>query len=598
MPKIEIDERAFYRSLGRTLTEAELADLLPVAKAELDARLPEEGLLKIELNDTNRPDLWSTGGLARQLGVYLGGPIREYGFFSLPGRPAEAGERRVEVEPGLREVRPFFTGFVAVGKPIEDAELRDLIQTQEKLCWNFGNKRATISMGIYRADRMMFPIRYRAVDPDRTAFVPLGMERRLTLRRILSEHPKGIEYGYILKDAPLYPFLEDARGEVLSFPPIINSAHLGAVQVGDSEHLIELTGTYMDTLLLACSIVACDLADAGYRILPLRVIYPYDTPYGREVTTPYYFQQPVTLEAGFADRLLGDRIPPAEAAALVRRMGSRAEAGRDRITLFPPPYRNDFLHPVDVVEEIMIGRGMDSFAPLWPTDFTIGRLSEAEQFQRRAREIMVGLGYQEMIYNYLGPRRDFVERMNATGEDLIEIVNPMTENYEVLRNSQLPNLLASESVSGHAAYPHRMFEIGKVAFKDARENDGSQTRNRLAFLIADQEAGFNDASGHLQALLFYLGREYRLEEVRDPRFIPGRAAAVVCTAAGGPGAGGPAAGGPAAEGGVPGGRSLPAAGGRRVGVLGEVHPEVLENWGIQMPCVAAELDLDALIDLE
>ncbi len=567
MPKIEIAERAFFRLLGRTLDEPELVSLLTVAKAELDDRLPDEGLLKIELNDTNRPDLWSTAGLARQLRVYLGGARPEYGFLSRPGRPADPGERRIEVEPGLREIRPYFTGFVASGKPIDDAELKDLIQTQEKLCWNFGNKRATISMGIYRADRMRFPIRYRAVDPDRTAFVPLGMEQKLTLRQILQQHPKGVEYGWILSEAARFPWLEDARGEVLSFPPIINSAHLGAVQVGDSEHLIELTGTDMEAMLLACSIVACDLADAGYRIQPLRVVYPYDTPFGREVITPCYFQTPVTLETAYASRLLGESLSPEEAARCAQRMGSRAEAGQGRITLHPPAYRNDFLHPVDVVEEIMIGRGMDTFAPVWPTDFTIGRLSAAELFQRRAREIMVGLGYQEMIYNYLGARRDFVERVKGTGEDLIEIANPMTENYEVLRNSQLPNLLGSEAASGHAAYPHRMFEIGKVAFRDPVENYGSRTRNRLSFLIADQEAGFNDCSAHLQTLLYYLGREHRLEEVQDPRFIAGRAAAVVL-----------------------------AGDGRRVGVLGEIHPEVLEGWGIQMPCAVVELDLDTLMD--
>ena len=591
MPKIEIAENAFFHLLGRTLAEPELVELLTVAKAELDARLPEQGLLKIELNDTNRPDLWSTAGLARQLRVYLGGERSEYGFLSRPGRPADAGERRVEVEPGLREIRPFFTGFVATGKPIEDAELKDLIQTQEKLCWNFGNKRATISMGIYRADRLQFPIRYRAVDPERTAFVPLGMERTLTLRQILQEHPKGIEYGWILEKAARFPWLEDSRGEVLSFPPIINSAHLGAVQVGDGEHLIELTGTDMEALLLACSIVACDLADAGYRILPLRVSYPYDTPFGREVITPCYFQKPVAVETAYASRLLGVPLTPPEAAACVQRMGSRAEAGPERVTLYPPAYRNDFLHPVDVVEEIMIGRGMGSFAPVWPTDFTIGRLSAAELFQRRAREIMVGLGYQEMIYNYLGARRDFVERMNDTGADLIEISNPMTENYEVLRNSQLPNLLGSEAASGHAVYPHRMFEIGKVAFREPRENYGSRTRNRLSFLIADQEAGFNDASAHLQSLLYYLGREHRLEEVQDPRFIAGRAAAIVLVGAV------PTTADGAAE--LPETRSVSSTrsvSGRRVGVLGEIQPEVLEKWGIQMPCAAAELDLDTLLE--
>ena len=437
MPKIEIAENAFFRLLGRTLAEPELVELLTAAKAELDDRLPDQGLLKIELNDTNRPDLWSTAGLARQLRVYLGGERKEYGFLSRPGRPADPGERRVEVEGGLREVRPYFAGFVASGKPIEDAELRDLIQTQEKLCWNFGNKRTTIAMGIYRADHMRFPIRYRAADPDRTAFVPLGMEKKLTLRQILKEHPKGVEYGWILEKAARFPWLEDSKGEVLSFPPIINSAHLGAVQVGDSEHLIELTGTDLEALLLACSIVACDLADSGYRILPVKVVYPYDTPFGREVVTPFYFQKPMEVEAAYASRLLGDRVT-AGGGGVLRAADGQPGGGRSGAGDPLPPAlpqrlpapggrdRGDHDRPGD-------GHLRPGVAHATSPSAASPRRSSSSA---APREVMVGLGYQEMIYNYLGSRRDFVERMNLAGEDLIEISNPMTENYEVLRNSQ------------------------------------------------------------------------------------------------------------------------------------------------------------------
>ena len=56
----------------------------------------------------------------------------------------------------------------------------------------------------------------------------------------------------------------------------------------------------------------------------------------------------------------------------------------------------------------MIGSGMESFEPIMPRDFTVGRISEAEWYARSVRETMIGLGYQEMIYGYLGSRRDFV----------------------------------------------------------------------------------------------------------------------------------------------------------------------------------------------
>ncbi|MDE6719334.1 MAG: phenylalanine--tRNA ligase subunit beta, partial [Treponemataceae bacterium] len=68
MPKIEVNEKLFFEAVGRRYDYAALEDVLPCAKAELDERpdetLPEnERTIKIELNDTNRPDLWSTNGV-------------------------------------------------------------------------------------------------------------------------------------------------------------------------------------------------------------------------------------------------------------------------------------------------------------------------------------------------------------------------------------------------------------------------------------------------------------------------------------------------------------------------------------------------------
>ena len=56
MPKIEVDRKAFYKYLGRTADAQELERIFPLAKAELDGVDEEKDVLKIELNDTNRPD--------------------------------------------------------------------------------------------------------------------------------------------------------------------------------------------------------------------------------------------------------------------------------------------------------------------------------------------------------------------------------------------------------------------------------------------------------------------------------------------------------------------------------------------------------------
>lgn len=585
MPKIDVNEKLFFNLLGKRLDYAELEEKLTCAKAELDEKpdfsLPEEErIIKIELNDTNRPDLWSTSGLARQLRNHeqidkdrTDGAKQSHGlpaFVSTAEKTCDCGDRVVTVDPDLQGIRPFMTAFVISGKPIDEPMLLDIIQTQEKLCWNFGRKRRSISMGVYRSAKITWPIHYSAVDPDNTSFVPLACEEKMTCRRILSDHPKGKEYGWILKDAPKFPLLTDDKGEVMSMAPIINSATLGAVKVGDSDLLVEMTGTEMSSLLLATNIVACDFADAGYAILPVKIEHPYETGFGKSITTPYYFQMPAKTTVPAVNKLLGSDLSAEEIKTALEKMGVPASVSGETISVQPPAYRNDFLHEVDIIEDVMIGCGIADFPPEKPHDFTIGRLSPVTLFSRKVKSLMVGLGYQEMIFNYLGSKKDFIEKMNAIGSalenEVIEISNPMTENYQFVRSSILPSLLSAEAPSGKAAYPHKIFEIGKTAFKCGEEDTGTRTRQKLGFLLADAESNFNVIASQISSLLYYLGFDYRVKESDDPRFIHGRQAALFVKD-------------------------------HEVGVFGEIHPAVLENWTVSVPCAAAELDLETLMAL-
>jgi phenylalanyl-tRNA synthetase beta chain len=586
MPKIDVNEEVFYTLAGKRWNiKEEFEEALTCAKAELDGGFGSDGqslpaaerTMKIELNDTNRPDLWGTAGCARQLRMYNGGKPPVYPFFSSQS-DVKAAARKAIVEKSAAAVRPFLTGFVASGKAISDAMLKDIIQTQEKLAWNFGRKRRTISMGIYRTASIKWPVVYKGVDQDSVSFVPLQWDTPLTLRQILKQHPKGKEYAFIQEHESIHPLLTDSSASILSYPPIINSADIGAVQVGDSSLFVELTGTDINAVTLATSIVACDLADNGFTIEPVEIVYEFDTPFGRSCVTPYYFQEPIFCSLSRVEKFLGEKLDGGQCVAALAKMGVRAEKAQaaergstqtqDGITAFPPEYRNDFLHAADVAEDVMIGRGLASFKPERPRDFTVGRLTPVTLFSRKVKNLMVGMGYQEMIYNYLGSRKDFVDKMHSDGsgnnDRIIRISNPMTENYEYVRDSVIPSLLMSEAVSGHALFPHKTFEIGKIAFLDTADNYGSLTRQCLGFLHAEKDANFNTAAAQIQTLFYYIAREYQVEESADPRFIPGRAAQVICK-------------------------------GKTIGVFGELHPAVLENWGLTMPCTAAELDIEALV---
>ena len=570
MPKIEVNKQLFFNLLGKEYEWDVLEKKLVCAKAELDETPSGDfQTIKIELNDTNRPDLWSAAGVARCLREYDGEAHRDYSsFISRRGELKSTGDRVAIVDKELEYIRPFMVAFVASGKSIDDTLLVDIMQTQEKICWNFGRKRAGISMGVYRAANVKWPVHFRVAEPVDINFKPLQMDKVMNGRDIIKEHPKGKEYGWILRGVGHWPVLCDDSGEVMSLVPIINSATLGQIEIGDKDLLIEMTGTSMKDLMLASNIVACDLADEGFQILPVKVVHQYETGFGREVVTPYYFQTPTKARLSAINKKLGKELSSQETEDALRRMGSDVETTQSNddtiFTVHPAPYRNDFLHEVDAVEDVMIGKGLDFFNPEKPRDFTIGRLHPDTVYSRKVKSLLAGLGYQEMVFNYLGSKTAFIDNMGIDGSSVIEIANPMSENYQFVRPSIIPSLLEAEAQSANAVYPHKIFEVGKVAFIDEKENLGTRTTQSLGFLTASASANFNDVAGEVATILYYLGKNYDVRESNDPRFIHGRQATIVL-------------------------------GREEVGIFGEINPSVLENWQIGVPCVACEIDLNILM---
>ena len=570
MPKIEVNKDYFFTMLKKQYNREEFEQCLTFAKAELDSSKEEyekNADIKIELNDTNRPDLWSARGVARAVNFCdaLSPSNRSIynEFLSTKGCEKDCGGHIIYVAPSLKGVRPYIAGFLVKGKKLNSQDLDAIIQTQEKLCTNYGKKRQTLAMGVYRANLISWPVRY-ATETPQFSFAPLGFDESLSLSQILQKHPKGIEYANILQGQESYPILKDAKGEVLSFPPIINSQKIGAVQEGDDFLFVEVTGTQKNNVLLACNIVSCDFADAGWQVLPVK-IQSEEGDSSCDCVSPLYFQQAVTAKLSYINRLLGASFSLKDVILALEKMDSYSRIiDEDTLEVFIAPYRNDYLHPCDIAEDVMIAQGLSSFEALPPQDFTIGRLLPATILARKVKKLLVGMGYEELIFNYLGSGDDYIRKMNVQSENVLELVNPISESYQFVRPSILPSLLNSEASSQTASYPHKIFEIGKIAYIDECAENGSKTLDCLCFLTAERSANYNQIASELASLLYYLGLEYEVEEVSDARFIQGRCAFIKQKNA-------------------------------RLGVVGEISPLVLQNWGITTPCTAVEIDLNEVM---
>lgn len=564
MPTISIKKKDLEGLAGISFSLEEIEHHLQLVKGEFKGYDPATDELRVELSDSNRPDLWCTEGIARQIKGKLKGEWNDYSFFHQKGQGVEQSDGQIIVSEGMKEIRPFVGGFTAIGVTVDDEMLVQLIQTQEKVSEIFGSKRRRISIGIYNLSNMKFPVYYNPVSPEETAFIPLGFEEKMTLKQILEEHPKGQAYSVILKGLSAYPLLVDSKGGVLSFPPIINSREVGEVKAGDTELFVEVTGLDQRLVTLVLNILAVNLHDRGANIGVVETIYPYETEFGKSVAIPYDYSGSFSLNHTAIQKALGEDISTDDVAKLLVEYGYSVEHEADMLNVTPPPYRDDIMHQIDVCEDIAISRGYNTFTPVMPSVMTVGGLTDIEMFTDLVRGHLIGSGYQEIISNILTSREDILDKMCMEEGPVVEVDNVMSANYSVIRHWLVPSLMRIEAESIKSFFPHRIFETGEAAITDLSENLSSKTLMKCAVLLSHPSANFSEIHSVLEILMYYLQIEYRLVAGEHQSFIAGRMGYVY-------------------------------AGDEVVGLIGEIHPEVLERWDIHIPCSTFEVDLDRLL---
>src|SRR5438093_12569052 len=109
MPTISINRKDFEQLIGRPVTEEQIVSWLPLVKGELKEQDSKTGNLRIELQDSNRPDLWSCEGIARQIRIKLAAAPSPYPVFKSMKRPSH----RLLVSARLEHVRPYVAARTA-----------------------------------------------------------------------------------------------------------------------------------------------------------------------------------------------------------------------------------------------------------------------------------------------------------------------------------------------------------------------------------------------------------------------------------------------------------------------------------------------------
>ena len=545
MPVITYEKKEIFNLLGRKLSDKELKLIIDSLKPEVS--YIDEREVEVE-HFSDRPDMFGVEGLVRSIKTFLTGRIPEY------------KSRKYKIEVNVKRVtaRPYIACAVIRNIKIDESLIKSLMNIQEVLHETWGRKRRKVAIGIHDLDKIAPPITYTAVKPSET-MVPLGWNEEVTLEEVLKTHEKGVEYGDIIKPYKKWPVFIDSKG-IFSFPPIINSERTRVTEK-TRNLFVELTGTERKIVEDLLNIVVTNLADRGGVLESVKVKYP-----GFSRITPDLRWKKMKIDLEYVNQMLGMEFSKKDVKKLLKKMGMRVVFRGNKGVVFIPPYRLDVVHQIDLVEDIAIAYGYNNFLPELPNLFTKGGFEESEVKASRVRDLMIGLGFQEIIRPTLTNKKHQFEKMNLREEEVVEIENPVSQEYTCLRIWVLPSLLEVLSCNKHVEYPQKLFELGEVVKIDLKAENRTRMEKKLACVISDSKIGYEAISSVLEALMMSLKVKYSLKRKDHPSFIPGRCAAVIVD-------------------------------GKEVGILGEVHPLVLNRWEIEMPVVAFELNISSILHL-
>jgi phenylalanyl-tRNA synthetase beta chain len=195
---------------------------------------------------------------------------------------------------------------------------------------------------------------------------------------------------------------------------------------------------------------------------------------------------------------------------------------------------------------------------------TVGTPRPEETLSERVRQVLIGLGYSEIMSLPLTTEEHQFERLRMPAPDRYpQVSNPKLKAYNVVRTHLMGGLFEALRENRRRPMPQRMFEIDNVVALDESAETGAAEYRKLALVETGRESGYANARSVVDSLLRELGWQANYAALDHPTFVPGRAASFTVDS-------------------------------NPIGILGEVHPEVLTNFGLTHPVALAELTLESV----
>ena len=470
MPVVQLYLDRLQKIVGKKSNKNKIISKIPFLGLDIEEQTKE--FLRVEYSP-NRPDY------ATDFGIGLG----LQGLFGIkkgtPKLSVKKGNYNLKVDSSVKKVRPFVTSIVAKNGNLDDETIRQIITLQEDL--HFG-------IGIHDLDEISFPIKYTTVTKNHK-FVPLETSKEISISEILEKTEVGQQYSSILNKSNIVPIILDAEEKTISFPPIINSSHT-AISTKTKNLLIEVTATDKSAAEDTLAVVSCTLQTAGFELYSVKIS-------GANNSTPTLKSRNMILDVELVNNILGLKLSPSMISNCLRKSRIDAIPKKTKITCTIPRYRFDIFGPMDLVEEVALGYGIENLKPTIPSSNSIGEKNPVTKALDSISLTMIGLGFTEVVNSSLVSNQIQNELTSRSNSDVIQVVESKSQEHNILRDAIMPGLLDNLSKNVHEQYPQKLFETGIIFSK----GNPIQEDVHLAGISAHNNASFSEIKSILQSLL-------------------------------------------------------------------------------------------------
>jgi phenylalanyl-tRNA synthetase beta chain len=269
---------------------------------------------------------------------------------------------------------------------------------------------------------------------------------------------------------------------------------------------------------------------------------------------------------------IGLELPVNELKVLLERMmyaiksvNPSADGQNTDFLLLAPAFRRDLWHEVDIVEDVARAYGYNNLPLTFPNVSTIGLSLELSDLREELSNVMVGLGFLETYTFGLTAKNDQLDNMLLSEDNVgfVPVANG-NETQGMLRISLIPEQLKALANNRNQPLPQRIFEGDFVVLPDNSKDVKARNELHLSATITDKTVTFTQIKQVLDALLLTRGIQVSIVPANHPSFIKGRAGVIIYND-------------------------------KAIGIVGELNPKVIVNFGLSSPVATFELNLESIL---